>query len=230
MRTVEGVLVERLEDVLQETVRLSVAGRTDARVHARGQVVSFVTGSRVTPGRVQKALNAAFSPEIVVRGASYERSSFDARFFASGREYRYVIRTAAVADPFSGRFEWHRPGPLSVTAMRLGARSLIGEHDFSSFCRLPGSGRSTVRRLKQASVRREGELMVFRFRADSFLHQMVRAMVGTLVLVGDGHLAPEEIASLLAAKSRAGTGNLAPAWGLTLERVIYGKRDRSPHL
>jgi tRNA pseudouridine38-40 synthase len=230
VRTVEGVLVERLEDVLQETVRLSVAGRTDARVHARGQVASFVTSSRVTPERVQKALNTAFAPEIVVRGASYERESFDARFSASCREYRYLIRTAAVADPFSGRFEWHRPGSLSVAAIHQGARALIGEHDFSSFCRRPEAGRSTVRRLKQASVRREGELLVFRFRADSFLHQMVRAMVGTLVLVGDGHLSAGEVASLLAAKNRSGTGNLAPAWGLTLERVIYGKRDRPPQL
>src|SRR5439155_10091172 len=116
---------------------------------------------------------------------------------------------------------------LSVSAMRMGASALIGEHDFSSFCRRPGAGRSTVRRLKRASVRREGELVVFGFRADSFLHQMVRAMVGTLALVGEGSLAPEEVGSLLAAKNRAGTGNLAPAWGLTLERVIYGKRDRS---
>jgi tRNA pseudouridine38-40 synthase len=230
VRTVEGVLIERLEDILQGPVRLSVAGRTDARVHARGQVASFVTGSRVTPERVQKALNAAFSPEIVVREASYERESFDARFSASGREYRYAIRTAPVADPFSGRFEWHRPGSLSVGAMRLGARALVGEHDFSSFCRQPGSGRSTVRRLERATLRREGELVIFGFRADSFLHQMVRAMVGTLVMVGDGRLAPEEVASLLAAKNRAGTGNLAPAWGLTLERVIYGKRDRPPQL
>ena len=219
-------MTERLSEVLREDVRLSVAGRTDAGVHAAGQVASFVTPSSVTPERMLKALNSALSPEVVVREAGYAAASFDARFSASGRVYRYVIRTSQVADPFSGRFEWHRPGEVSAPRMREAARAVVGEHDFSSFCRRPGAGKPTVRRVERATVRRDGELVVFGFRANAFLHQMVRSLVGTLVAVGEGRIEPSSMRSILAARDRSAAGHLAPARGLTFERVIYGKRDR----
>ena len=133
IRTIEAELVDVLGRVLREDVRLSVAGRTDSGVHARGQVVSFGSTTRLEPARLQKAVNGLMSPEVVVVDARDAREGFDARFSASGREYRYVIDSAAVADPFTVRYVWHRPRPLSIGRMRDAARHLVGEHDFVSF-------------------------------------------------------------------------------------------------
>jgi tRNA pseudouridine38-40 synthase len=224
IRTVEAELTAHLERVLQVPVKLSVAGRTDAGVHARGQVASFKTSSRVTPERIQNALNSVLAPEVVISRASYAPETFDARFSATSRAYRYVIRSGAVSDPFTGRFEWHRPKPLRLTPMRDAARHLLGEHDFTTFCRHPGAGKGTVRDLRRLSIARDGDLIVFGFGANAFLHQMVRALVGTLVMVGEGKISPEEVGRMLAARNRAGMPNVAPALGLTLERVGYGRR------
>jgi tRNA pseudouridine38-40 synthase len=225
VRTVEGVVTDVLSKVTGEDLRLSVAGRTDAGVHARGQMISFHALSDVAPERMLAAANGALAPEVVALGAGYAPAGFDARFSASAREYRYVIDTGATTDPFIGRFTWHRPRELSVPLMRLAARHLLGEHDFRSFCRDPGGGRSTVRRLERLSVKREGELVISVLKANAFCHQMVRSLIGTLVVVGEGKLAPDAIATILSARDRAGARDLAPARGLTLERVFYGRRD-----
>jgi len=227
VRTVEGVLTDRLEDVLGQRITMSVAGRTDAGVHAAGQVASFLTSSGLAATRIQAAVNAALSPEVVVREAVDAAPSFDARFSASARIYRYVIDTAPVADPFTGRFVWHRPGPLSLQPMRAAVRPLIGEHDFASFCRHPGSGKSTVRRLERVAVRREHDVVSLVFRANAFLHQMVRSLVGTLVAAADGRIEPESTGTILAARSRSAAKYLAPPAGLVLERVVYGGRAMS---
>jgi tRNA pseudouridine38-40 synthase len=224
IRTVEGVLTERLETVLREAVKLSVAGRTDAGVHARGQVASFRTASTMTPERLQRAVNAALAPEVVVVEVWLASDGFDARFSASGREYAYRIHEADVPDPFTARFVWHRSGRLGIGRMREAARHLVGEHDFSSFCRDPGEGRSTVRTLRRLSVARRGEVLEVRAEANGFLHQMVRSLVGTLVAVGDGGIEAASIPRIIAAKDRAAAGRLAPARGLTLERVRYAPR------
>jgi tRNA pseudouridine38-40 synthase len=225
VRTVEGTLSALLERTLGERVRLAVAGRTDAGVHARGQVASFVTSSPRRPEQVQAFLNGELAPEVVVTEARVAADEFHARFSATGRVYRYVIRVGEVADPFTGRFEWHRPGDLRVGSMRAAGRLLVGEHDFTSFCRHPGAGKPTVRRLERVTVVRESDLVVLGFPANAFLHQMVRSLVGTLVGVGGGRLEPEAVADILAARDRAAAGQLAPACGLTLERVIYGRRS-----
>jgi tRNA pseudouridine38-40 synthase len=224
IRTIEGVLTERLETVLREPVRLSVAGRTDAGVHARGQVASFRTEVPITPDRLRRAVNAALAPEVVVIEAREAPAGFDARFSASGRAYAYRIDEGDVPDPFTARFAWHRPARLAVGPMREAARAFVGEHDFASFCRHPGGGRSTVRRLRRLSVARRGGTLEVRAEANAFLHQMVRALVGTLVDVGQGRLDAGEMGRILAARDRSAAGRLAPAHGLTLERVTYGPR------
>ena len=224
MRTVEGTLSGLLASMLEESVRLFVAGRTDAGVHARGQVASFATSSGRRPEQIQAFVNGKLAPEVVITRASVAPEGFHARFSATAREYRYVIDTGAVPDAFSGRFEWHRPVRLDVSAMRTAVRPLLGEHDFTSFCRHPGAGRPTVRRLERVTVGRIGDRVVFGFRANAFLHQMVRSLVGTLVRVGEGRLEPETVARILSARSRVGVAQPAPARGLTLERVVYGRR------
>jgi tRNA pseudouridine38-40 synthase len=221
IRTIEGELLSHLERVLQEPVKLSVAGRTDAGVHARGQVASFRAGSSVSPGRLQKALNTVLAPEVVVVRARLAPDGFDARFSAVSREYVYLIDEAPLVDPFTGRFVWHRPGRLALGAMRRACRDLEGEHDFTSFCRRPEGGRSTVRDLHRLAVTRHGDHLSIRAIANAFLHQMVRSLVGTLVAVGDGELDPGSMPAILAGRDRSAAGHLPPAHGLTLEAVQY---------
>jgi tRNA pseudouridine38-40 synthase len=224
IRTIEGSLSELLERVLQEPVKLSVAGRTDAGVHARGQVTSFRTTASVPPERIIRAVNGRLAPEVVVFDAGEAPDDFDARFSATAREYRYRIDEREPPDPFVARYVWSRPGHLALRPMRAAAGTLVGEHDFASFCRHPGDDRSTVRHLTHLTVARRGQALEIRAVADAFLHQMVRSLAGTLVAVGEGRLDPGSMPRILAARDRAAAGELAPARGLTLERVHYGRR------
>jgi len=229
IRTIEGVVSAHLERVLQEPLKLSVAGRTDAGVHAKGQVASFTTASSVRPEQLQKALNGVLAPELVVVDAAYAPEGFDARFSASAREYVYRIHEAALPDPFTARFVWHRPGDLRLGPMREAVRLLVGEHDFASFCRPPGGDRSTVRDLRRLTVGRQGDELSIRAVANAFLHRMVRSLVGTLVAVGDGELEAAAMPEILDARDREAAGRPVPARGLTLERVSY-PRQRSSEL
>jgi len=222
-RTVEGVVSDALGRVLGRLPKISVAGRTDAGVHARGQVASFVAEDDVDLGRLQRSVNGMLAPEIVAWEVRRAAEGFDARFSATAREYRYRIGTGAWPDPFEARFVWHRPGALAVPSMREAARPLLGEHDFASFCRRPQSG-GTVRRLERLSIARAGDRVEISARANAFLHQMVRTLVGTLLAVGDGRVETGRVREILAARDRGRTPQMAPAHGLTLERVIYGRR------
>jgi tRNA pseudouridine38-40 synthase len=221
---VQGVVEDALGRMLGEAPKLSVAGRTDAGVHASGQVASFLTPGPIDLERIQRGLNGILGPEVVAREVSVAPETFNARHSATGREYVYRIRTAIVPDPFTARFVWHRPGELHVLAMRMAARHLIGPHDFASFCRAPQMPASTVRRLRRLTVARSGEELAVRAVADSFLHQMVRSLVGTLVGVGEGKVDPDSMPRILAARDRTAARHIAPPHGLTLVRVVYGRR------
>jgi tRNA pseudouridine38-40 synthase len=223
-RTVQGVLEAALQLVLGEAPRLSVAGRTDAGVHARGQVASFRVGGAADLERVQRSVNRMLAPEVVITDVRVAPEGFDARFSASARVYRYRIDTGPFPDPFSAQFVWHRPGELSLVRMRAAARPLVGEHDFASFGRPHQAGGPTVRRLERLTMTRRGERVEVLVRGNAFLHQMVRSLVGTLVAVGEGRTDPESLPRILAARDRSKAGQLAPSHGLTLERVVYGKR------
>jgi tRNA pseudouridine38-40 synthase len=228
IRTVEGALAEALEAVIAGPVRLSVAGRTDAGVHASGQVASFTTASSRQVRSIRDAVNGRLAPEIVVLAVDEVAPGFDARFSATAREYRYRIDVGELADPFTARFVWHHPCSPDVRAVRTAARHLVGERDFTSFCRHPGPGKPTVRDLQRVSVVLRDGRMELAFRANAFLHQMVRALTGTLVAVGEGKLDPDAIPSILEARDRSAARRLAPPHGLTLERVIYGRRALTP--
>jgi tRNA pseudouridine38-40 synthase len=221
VRTIQGVLEDGLGRMLGDVPRLSVAGRTDAGVHAEGQVASFAGPDDLDPDRVQGALNGMLAPEVVVLRARRAPDGFDARHSALAREYVYRIDTGPVPSPFTARFVWHRPGRLAVRQMRAAARLLLGEHDFASFCRAPKLPVSTVRDLRRLSVAATRDRLEITARANAFLHQMVRSLVGTLVAVGQGKLDPEAMPQILESRDRSMAGPVAPPQGLALRRVIY---------
>jgi tRNA pseudouridine38-40 synthase len=224
LRTIQGSVEDVLGLMLPEAPRLSVAGRTDAGVHAEGQVASFSASPEIDLARVQRAVNAQLGPEVVVREARLAGDGFNARRSATGREYRYRIRTDPVPDPFTSRFTWHRPGQLAVSRMRAAARHLEGVHDFASFCRATAPPTSTERNLRRLAINASSDVVEVRALADSFLHQMVRSLVGTLVRVGEGRIDPDDVTAILEARNRAAAAQMAPSHGLTLVRVLYGRR------
>lgn len=227
-RTVQGSLEEALSQLLRVVdLRIVGAGRTDAGVHAVGQVVSFEAPTGTDPGWVAERLNKRLGPEISVRAAAAVPDEFDARHSARKRVYEYTLYRATSPDPFLDRFTVWAPGPLNIAAMRRAARSFLGEHDFSSFCRR-GEG-SMVRRVRTITIRPSDDRLVIRVVADSFCHQMVRSMVGFLLDVGRGKREVDEVPRALAARDRNKAGPVAPAKGLRLVSVGYPRapfRDR----
>lgn len=223
VRTVEGVLTRALERFLRHPpARLSCAGRTDAGVHAWGQVVSFDADPGLDPWRLQSAVNGALAPEVVVRAADVVEPAFDARRSACWRAYRYTVLNRPVTDPFLAGYAWWVPTPLDVRALRLGADPFVGEHDFASFCRQGPEGSTTTRRVLESRWHDLGDgVLRYDIRATAFCWQMVRSIVGTLVEVGTGKKRPGELMGILRAKNRSHASSPAPPEGLCLWEVGY---------
>ncbi len=221
--TVARALAGALERHLRHTVELTCAGRTDSGVHAWGQVVSFDARADLDVRALQRAINRALRPQVVVREAEVAPEGFDARRWATGRRYRYTVRNHPVADPFSAGTAWHVERPLDLAAMRLACDPLYGEHDFASFCRRPTSDAgSLVRVVRDVRWDDLGDGMLrFEIEASSFCQQMVRAIVGTMVDVGVGRRKAGEMTAILRARSRSAAGQLAPPHGLCLWQVDY---------
>ncbi len=228
VRTVLGELTAAVARVVRAPVALTGAGRTDAGVHAWGQVVSGEIPADTDLPRLQRSVSRLCGPEIVVREASWAAADFDARFSATSRTYRYDVWNDATPNPLRARFTWHVAGSLDVGAMERAAADVVGEHDFASFCRrpkpAPGRGEpSLVRRVHAArwSVVDGGPLLRFEIRASSFCHQMVRSVVGTTVDVGCGRRGAGTMAEIIAARDRGVAGRVAPPTGLVLWEVGY---------
>lgn len=219
VRTVQGTLEAALGPVTG-MVETSVAGRTDAGVHATGQVVSFATDRDVDPAVVQRAVNARIGPEIAVLAAERADDEFHARFSATGRQYRYVVLNREAPDPFLAQTAWHVGTALDLDAMNAAVAPLVGEHDFASFCR-KAEGRSTVRAVRWAWWRRHADRVELSVAATSFCHQMVRSIVAVAVDAGRGRLDPEDVPEILAARDRSAVRGAAPPHGLTLVAVAY---------
>jgi tRNA pseudouridine38-40 synthase len=219
-RTVQGELEAALSRLAKRPVRTVGAGRTDAGVHARGQVVHADVPARLDPERVRRALNGSLGPAIAVHEAAWAPFGFDARLSARRRAYVYRIDDSGNPDPLLRGFVLAWPRPLDVERMREAARPLLGERDFAAFCR-SRPGTTTTRRLRSVTLRRHRGLVEVRMTADAFCWQMVRGIVGHLLLVGDGRRAPSSTATILAGADRSRAGNIAPAHGLVLESVAY---------
>ena len=226
IKTVAGDLEAALGKVLGHPVQLACAGRTDAGVHAWGQVVSFDAGGEagdVDLEGVQRSLTKMLGPSIVVRHAEVADADFHARHSATGRRYRYTILNRLVPDPFVAGTSWHVDTPLDLRAMELACDPLIGEHDFSSFCRKSQDNGSLTRRVRDAHWEEPDEgVLRFHIEASAFCQQMVRSVVGTLVDVGRGKTRAGELSAILRAKDRSAAGPPAPPHGLCLWEVLYG--------
>lgn len=226
--TIQGEIVNVLRRLTQEQVYLHGAGRTDAGVHALGQVGSFRTQSGLSAEEFQRALNALLPPTIRIVGSVEVGPDFDARWSARGKIYRYRIYRGKVVPPMIWRYVLHYPFPLEEEAMREAAARFVGTHDFASFAASTGSEeddkeRSSEREIFATELVRspDNEELVFTVRGRSFLRYMVRKMVGTLMDVGRGRLKPEDIDRLFELRDRSKTGPTLPPQGLVMVEVQH---------
>lgn len=221
LATVQGLLLDAARRIVGEPVEVTGASRTDAGVHALRQVASLTTAAGMAPAVLARALNAHLPPAVRVLEATAAPAGFDARRHAWGKRYAYLIDVTPAGHPFLRDHAWHWGRPLDTAAMAAALPAVRGKHDFSAFCAATGRARSPVCTLRSARiVARRGRVGVL-LSADSFLHHMVRNVVGSLVEVGRGARPAAWLASVLAAGDRRLAGPTAPAAGLTLVRVLY---------
>ena len=219
-RTVQGEVERALAKITRRETRVISAGRTDAGVHAIGQVISFVPQWKHSLPELHRAMNALLPEDVAVHQMAWVADDFHPRFDAVSREYRYTVLNQSLRSPLARRFAYHYLKPLDVEAMDRAASCLVGSHDFASFGR-PPQGESTVRQVHRAECTRQDQLICFDIVANAFLYRMVRNIVGTLLLVGMGKLSPERFEEILQARDRRRAGPAAPAHGLCLMKVNY---------
>ncbi len=219
--SVQGQLERALERLYGYKIRLSAAGRTDAGVHALGQVAAFTAPARFGLDELRRALNALTPPDIVVLEVAEVAQNFDPRRHARSRLYKYRILNRALPSAFYERYCWRIAQPLDISAMNSAAGRFVGEHDFAAFRVLGSPTRTTVRRILESRWVQEGPFLTYWVEGVSFLRHMVRTMVGLMVEIGCGKLSPEVVDELLASRDRSKLPAAAPARGLFLAEVRY---------
>ena len=231
--TIQGEIVSILRRLTQENIAIHGSGRTDAGVHALGQVASFRTQTALSTGDLQRALNALLPPAIRIVASEETGPDFNARWSARAKTYRYRLYRGKVVPPMLWRYVLHYPFPLDEDKMRDAAARYVGLHDFASFAASTGSEdddkeRSTVREIYSTELERsvDNEELVFTVRGRSFLRYMVRKLVGTLLDVGRGRLAPEDIDRLYELKDRSKSGPTVPSQGLCMVSVEHEEAFR----
>jgi tRNA pseudouridine38-40 synthase len=221
LRTVQTCLEEALRTMTGEAVSIQGAGRTDAGVHAAGQVATFTLAAGIPETGLLRGLNSFLPADIAILDVREAPPDFDARFSARGKVYRYRIWNHLVRSPLHARASWHCRSVLDLAAMRQAAQQLCGEHDFRAFRASDCERRTTVRLIRRLEIDRQGALMTIDVEATAFLKNMVRILVGTLVDLGRGKIAGAAIERMLRTGDRTAGGITAPAQGLTLLRVMY---------
>lgn len=219
--TIQGKMEALLSKMCGESVEIAASGRTDAGVHALGQVANFHTESEMSTEEMMAYCNRYLPEDIAVVEIREAAPRFHSRLNATGKRYRYRIINSAVPDVFWRRYAVQEPADLDVEAMREAADLLLGEHDYKAFTSAKKSKKSTVRRIDEIRIDEINNRMEFVFTGNGFLHHMIRILVGTLLEVGKGERSPQSVADVLASGERAKAGPLAPAKGLVLEEVFY---------
>jgi len=221
LKTIQETVEEALSLLTRETVLIHGSGRTDAGVHAEGQVISFQSETRIPAERFPLAVNSVLPRDIRVLECSEAAADFHARFTAKRKTYCYKLFNERHLSPFWRYYAYHVPIPLELARMEAGAAAFVGTHDFRGFCAKDTAVKDFTRTIYHAEVSREGSLIVFRVTGNGFLWNMVRIMMGTLLEIGEGKRAPEEIPTLLAAGERKLSGVTVPPQGLYLVSVEY---------
>lgn len=224
--SVQDVLAAKLKVLLNEAVTVAGAGRTDAGVHARGQVAAFDTAGNKELAKIVSGLNGLLPRDVRVRGAELMPPVFDPRRDALGKTYRYTWIDGDSHSPFWRRYSWWSRQALDNRSMALAARHLVGEHDFSAFRAASCAAKTPVRKMHKVEIRRKGERVTLEIHGTAFLQAMVRIIAGTLFDVGLGKRSPDSVKDLLASKDRQGAGKTAPPEGLVLWAVDYGTIPR----
>lgn len=220
VRTVQEELETALGKIFGASIEIVCAGRTDAGVHARHQVISFAADASIDTRRIQRSITTMLGDEIVATDAMVVADDFSARFSATARAYRYRILSAPVPDPLRRLTTWNVPHPLDLGAMNDAAGRFVGEHDFASFCRR-APNRSTVRNVLAAEWVVDGDITEFRVSASAFCQQMVRSLTGFCVGVGRGRVDPRSVPDVLERRDRNAVSQIAPPRGLILWEVVY---------
>jgi tRNA pseudouridine38-40 synthase len=225
LRTVAGELERVLGALFVETVKIGAAGRTDAGVHASGQVISFRTERAFAAGRLALAMNGNLPRDVSVRDAALVADGFSARFDAEARTYEYRIINRPLPSALDRRFAHHVHRAIDLGLARHAAADLLGEHDFTAFCGNAPDRGGTVRTIRTLDIDRTADRIVVRIASQGFLHRMVRISVGTLVEIATGRRDPDDVPAILASRDRKRAGYTAPAAGLTLVGVQYSGFD-----
>jgi tRNA pseudouridine38-40 synthase len=220
-RTVQAALELAIREMTGESVFVRAAGRTDAGVHADGQVASFDLAANIPVHGLLRGLNSILPADLALVDVAEAAADFDARFSARGKVYRYTVWNHFVRSPRLARTTWHVRQPVDTDAVRRAAAALVGEHDFRAFRASDCDRKTTNRIVRRLDVDRQGPLLRFEIEATAFLKNMVRIVVGTLVDIGRGRIGENATARMLATGDRGAGGMTAPARGLTLLRVIY---------
>ncbi|MBQ9141931.1 MAG: tRNA pseudouridine(38-40) synthase TruA [Lachnospiraceae bacterium] len=219
--TIQGKLERLISRMCEEEISIQGSGRTDAGVHALGQVINFHTNSPMRTEEMISYMNHYLPEDIAVVEVTEAAERFHSRLNARGKRYSYRVWNSAVPNVFYRRYAYTVEEGLDVKRMQAAAAQLLGEHDFKSFTSAKKGKKSTVRRIDRIDIKKEGDLLTFTFEGNGFLYHMIRILVGTLLEVGKGERTADSMSQLIAAKNRELAGVLVPGKGLVLEEVFY---------
>ena len=218
---IQGEIEKAIEEITGEKVDLTASGRTDAGVHSLGQTANFKTDSKIPTEKFAKAINSRLKKSIVIKSAEEVDEKFHSRYSVKSKTYRYIINNSENGTAIYRGLEYHVPMKLDYEKMNEAMKYFIGEHDFKAFKASGTSSKSSVRKILDGSVRKEGERVIIEVTGTGFLYNMVRIISGTLLDVGLGKIKPEDIPSIIESKDRTKAGKTLPAHGLYLLQVNY---------
>lgn len=218
---IQGEIEKAIEEITGEKVDLTASGRTDAGVHSLGQTANFKTDSKIPTEKFAKAINSRLKKSIIIKSAEEVDEKFHSRYSVKSKTYRYIINNSENGTAIYRGLEYHVPMKLDYEKMNEAIKYFIGEHDFKAFKASGTSSKSSVRKILDGSVRKEGERVIIEVTGTGFLYNMVRIISGTLLDVGLGKIKPEDIPSIIESKDRTKAGKTLPAHGLYLLQVNY---------
>lgn len=218
---IQGEIEKAIEEITGEKVDLTASGRTDAGVHSLGQTANFKTESKIPTEKFAKAINSRLKKSIVIKSAEEVDEKFHSRYSVKSKTYRYIINNSENGTAIYRGLEYHVPMKLDYEKMNEAIKYFVGEHDFKAFKASGTSSKSSVRKILDGSVRKEGERVIIEVTGTGFLYNMVRIISGTLLDVGLGKIKPEDIPSIIESKDRTKAGKTLPAHGLYLLQVNY---------